>query len=53
MIKAVRAKTNVNIGTNRFGINTIGNSVMGAFHRAKLMTAIRASWTDSKAVSLK
>ena len=53
MIKAIRPKSNVNIGTNKLATNTFGDNSIGAFHRAKLMTAIRASRTNSKAVALK
>ena len=53
MIKAIRPKTNVNIGTNKLCTDTVSNSLLGAFHRAKLMTAIKASRTDSEAVTLK
>ena len=44
---------NVNISTDKLCTNTVCNSSMGVFHRAKLMTAIRASRTNSKTVVLK
>ena len=53
MIKTIRPKTNVNIGTKKFGMNTVGNSSMVVFHRATLMIAIRAGRTNSEAVSLR
>ena len=53
MIKTIRSKSNVSIGTTKLGTNTVCNSLMGAFYRVKLMTAIKSSRTDSKAVTLK
>ena len=53
MVKTVRPKLNVNICTNKLGTNTVCNCWMGASHRAKLMTAIRTSKTDSNTVTLK
>ena len=53
MIKVIRPKSIVNIGTNKLGTNTVCNSSIGAFHRAKLLTAIRSSRTDSKAMTIK
>ena len=53
MTKVTRPTTDVNIDTKKLGTNAVGNSSMGAFHRAKLMTAIRARRTDSKTVALK
>ena len=45
--------SNVNISTNKLGTNTVCNSSMGAFPRAKLMTAFRSSRTESKTMTLK
>ena len=53
MIKAIWPELDVNIGSNKLGTDTVSNSTVGAFNRAKLMTAIRTSRTNSKAMPFK
>ena len=52
MVKAIRSKSDVNVCTIKLDTNTDGNCMMDTFHRTKLLTAIRTSRTDSKAVTL-
>lgn len=53
MIKVVRQKSDVNIGSNKLSTNIVSNSTMGALNRIELMTTFRTRRIDSEAVSFK